>query len=64
MKAEPKTSRVSVRVAPSVYSTLMEASVITGTTLGRFLVRAALEKAHTIIEDENRIESTIGKPFI
>ena len=56
MKAEPKTSRVSARVTPSVYSTLTEASEITGATLNQFLVQAALEKAHTIIEHENKIK--------
>ena len=55
MKPEAKTSRVSARVTPSVYSTLTEASKITGATLNQFLVQAALEKAHTIIEHENKI---------
>ncbi|BBO81337.1 hypothetical protein DSCO28_19030 [Desulfosarcina ovata subsp. sediminis] len=55
MKAEAKTSRVSVRVTPSVYSTLTEASEISGATLNQFLVQAALEKAHAIIEHENKI---------
>ncbi len=56
MKAEPKTSRVSARVSTSVYSTLIEASEITGATLNQFLVQAALEKAHAIIEHENKIK--------
>ncbi len=55
MKAEPKTSRVSARISPSVYDTLAEASEIMGATLNQFLVQAALEKAHTIIEHENKI---------
>ena len=56
MKPEAKTSRVSARVTPGVYSTLTEASEITGATLNQFLVQAALEKAHTIIEHENKIK--------
>lgn len=56
MKAEAKTSRVSARVTPSVYSTLTEASEISGATLNQFLVQAALEKAHAIIEYENKIK--------
>ncbi|MBF0235175.1 MAG: DUF1778 domain-containing protein [Desulfamplus sp.] len=55
MKAEIKTSRVSARVSTSVYDTLAEASEIMGATLNQFLVQAALEKAHAIIEHENRI---------
>ncbi len=55
MKAEHKTSRVSARISPSVYDTLAEASEIMGATLNQFLVQAALEKAHTIIEHENKI---------
>ncbi len=56
MKTEPKTSRVSARVTSSVYSTLSEASEITGATLNQFLVQAALEKALSIIEHENKIK--------
>lgn len=55
MKAEPKTSRVSARISPSVYDTLAEASEIMGATLNQFLVQAALEKAQAIIEHENKI---------
>lgn len=55
MKAEPKTARVSARISPSVYHTLAEASEIMGATLNQFLVQAALEKAHVIIEHENKI---------
>ncbi len=55
MKAEAKTTRVSARISPIVYDTLTEASEITGATLNQFLVQAALEKAHAIIEHENKI---------
>ena len=55
MKAEIKTSRVSARISPSLYDTLAEASEIMGATLNQFLVQAALEKAHAIIEHENKI---------
>ncbi len=55
MKAETKIACVSARITPSVYETLTEASEIIGATLNQFLVQAALEKAHTIIEHENKI---------
>ena len=55
MKAEAKTARVSARISPSVYDTLTEASEISGATLNQFLVQAALEKAQSIIEHENKI---------
>ena len=58
MEAEPKTARVSARVTPSVYDTLTEASEISGATLNQFLVQAAMEKAHAIIEQENKIRLT------
>ena len=56
MKSETKTARVSARVSPSIYDTLAEASEIMGATLNQFLVQAALEKAHAIIEYENKIK--------
>ncbi|SLM31182.1 conserved hypothetical protein [Desulfamplus magnetovallimortis] len=56
MKTEAKISRVSARVTPSVYNTLTEASEISGATINQFLVQAALEKAYTIIEHENKIK--------
>jgi uncharacterized protein (DUF1778 family) len=55
MKTETKTARVSARVTPSVYETLSEASEIIGATLNQFLVQVALERAHAIIEHENKI---------
>jgi len=56
MNAETKTARVSARVTPNVFDTLTEASEIIGATLNQFLVQAALEKAQTIIEHENKIK--------
>ena len=56
MGTETKTSRVSARISPSVYGTLSEASAIMGSTLNQFLVQAALEKAHAVIEHENKIK--------
>jgi len=56
MGAEVKTARVSARITPSVYGTLSDASAITGSTLNQFLVQAALEKAHAVIEHENKIK--------
>lgn len=55
MKTDDKTARVSARVSPAVYSTLAEASALSGSTLNQFLVQAALEKAYAVIEHENKI---------
>ena len=56
MGIEAKTSRVSARISSSVYGTLSEASAIMGSTLNQFLVQAALEKAHAVIEHEKKIK--------
>ena len=56
MKTEAKTTRISARISPSVYGTLADASEIMGSTLNQFLVQAALEKAHAIIEHEKKIK--------
>ncbi|WP_300461064.1 DUF1778 domain-containing protein [Desulfobacula sp.] len=54
-ETKTKTARVSARISPSVYNTLIEASEIAGSTLNQFLVQAALEKAQAIIEQDNKI---------
>jgi uncharacterized protein (DUF1778 family) len=51
-----KTSeRLTARVPENVYATIAQAAELSGATINQFLVQAALEKASSIIEKEQRI---------
>ena len=51
--------RVSARIPIHAYQTLIRAAEISGATLNQFLVQAAIEKAHTIIEKDQTINLSI-----
>jgi uncharacterized protein (DUF1778 family) len=58
--AKTKSSdRLSARVPENVYMTIAQAAEIVGATMNQFLVQAALEKASTIIEKEQRIDLSL-----
>ncbi|PLX86100.1 MAG: hypothetical protein C0617_02130 [Desulfuromonas sp.] len=60
-----KTERISARVNENVYETLTRAAGIVGATVNQFLVQSALEKAQTVIEEENviRLSGESAKRF-
>ncbi len=53
-----KTERISARVHAHVHQKLCRAAELTGATVNQFLVQSALERAHTIIEEDRMIQLT------
>ena len=51
-----KTERISARVPVHVHHMLCRAADLTGATVNQFLVQSALEKAHTVIEEDRMIQ--------
>lgn len=54
MAAKVET-RISARVPEHVYETLTRAAELCGATINQFLVQSALDRARTVIEEENLI---------
>ena len=50
-----KPVRIEARVSHEVHETLCRAAELTGTTVNRFLVQAALKEARSVIEREDVI---------
>jgi len=46
-----KTERITARVSEQIKDTLMTAADIMGSTLNQFLIQAAIEKAGSVIEN-------------
>jgi uncharacterized protein (DUF1778 family) len=59
MPALNEKQRVSARIPIHAYQTLIRAAEISGATLNQFLVQAAIEKAHSIIEKDQTINLSI-----
>ena len=53
--AASKPVRIEARVSHDAYTTLSRAAELTGTTVNRFLVQAALKEARFVIEREDVI---------
>lgn len=51
-----KTERISARVPAHVHQMLCRAADLTGATVNQFLVQSALERAHTVIEEDRVIQ--------
>lgn len=58
MLQERKSGRISAAVSAPVYRKLEKAAEIRGTTISRFLVQAAVEKAELVIEQDMMIRLT------
>ena len=58
MQTDKNNQRVSARVPAHIYDTLVQAAVISGSTVNQFLVQSALEKAKIVIENEQAIKLT------
>jgi uncharacterized protein (DUF1778 family) len=58
MNAPAERGRITARVSSQIAEKLQEAADLTGATLNQFLVQAALEKAHIVIEREQVIRYT------
>lgn len=58
-------TRISARVPEHVYETLTRAAELCGATINQFLVQSALERARTVIEEENliRLNAEAAKQF-
>jgi len=48
-----KTERISARVDERVYETLTRAAALVGSTVNQFLVQSALERAQSVIEEQD-----------
>lgn len=59
MSAIKSSERLSARVPENVYATIAQAAELVGATMNQFLVQAALEKASSVIEKEQRIELSL-----
>lgn len=59
MPISKEKERVSARIPAHTYQTLIRAAEISGATLNQFLVQAAIEKAHLIIEKDQTINLSI-----
>jgi uncharacterized protein (DUF1778 family) len=55
ISANKKTERITARVSVDMRNILKEAAAYSGATLNQFLIQAAIEKAHAIIEQESVI---------
>jgi uncharacterized protein (DUF1778 family) len=55
LSANKKTERITARVSVDLRDRLKEAAAFSGATLNQFLIQAAIEKAHAIIEQESVI---------
>lgn len=53
--ATARQDRIGARVPHEVYETLCRAAALTGATVNRFPVQAALKEAQTVIEREDVI---------
>jgi uncharacterized protein (DUF1778 family) len=64
MTAKVET-RISARVPEHVYETLTRAADLCGATINQFLVQSALDRARTVIEEENliRLDADAAKRF-
>ena len=58
MSATENSQRVSARVSPKVYETLIQAAELSGATMNQFIVQSAYEKAKEVIEKERFIRMT------
>lgn len=58
MNATVERGRITARVSSAVAETLNEAAGLAGTTLNSFVIQAALEKAHRVIDREKMIHLT------
>ncbi|MBD1401237.1 DUF1778 domain-containing protein [Pelovirga terrestris] len=58
-------TRISARVPEHVYETLTRAAELCGATINQFLVQSALDRARTVIEEENfiRLDMEAAKRF-
>jgi len=63
MPGTRNNQRVSARVTPKVYQTLLQAADLTGATLNQFIVQSAYEKAQIVIEKEQLIRMTSRSAF-
>lgn len=54
-KTEKKTERIIAKVSVATREKLIEAAAFSGTTLNRFLVQAAVEKASEVLERERGV---------
>jgi len=48
-----KTERITARVDERVFETLTRAAALAGSTLNQFLVQSALERAQSVIEEQD-----------
>jgi uncharacterized protein (DUF1778 family) len=64
MAAKTET-RISARVPEHVYETLTRAAELCGATINQFLVQSALDRARTVIEEENliRLDAEAARRF-
>jgi len=64
MAAKVET-RISARVPEHVYETLTRAADLCGATINQFLVQSALDRARTVIEEENiiRLDAEAARRF-
>ncbi len=58
MSATENSQRVSARVTPKIYETLIQAAELSGATMNQFIVQSAYEKAKEVIEKERFIIMT------
>jgi uncharacterized protein (DUF1778 family) len=64
MPISKQNERVTARVPSHVYDTLTQAAELSGATLNQFLIQAALEKAHAVIEKEHLIHMTMRSAIV
>jgi uncharacterized protein (DUF1778 family) len=58
MPATENSQRVTARIAPKVYETLLQAAELSGATMNQFIIQSAFEKAKELIENEHFIRMT------
>lgn len=63
--AAKKETRISARVPEHVYKTLTRAAELCGSTINQFLAQSALDRARTVIEEENliRLDAEAARRF-
>lgn len=59
MLKQHKNERISTKVTAPIYHLLKKAADIKGSTINRFLIQAAVEKAETVIEQDKTIRLTL-----
>ena len=55
LKTEKKTERITAKVSVDTREKLIKAAAFSGVTLNQFLVQAAIDKAHEVLEKERGI---------